>query len=126
MKHAGEDRERIVDIHQMLTEKKERKKSDLNAKAEDLKMPIHELTKVFLTLKSEIAEMQVQLKRANGKDIRTDDKDIHTDDKDIHTGNEAIRTDDGLLSGTRRHTVRSPPEASYVFSKGGGCTVRGS
>merc|ERR1719161_1405793 len=50
--------------NQMETEKTERKKSDLIAKIEDLEMQIDELTKALDTLKSEISEMQVQMKRA--------------------------------------------------------------
>merc|ERR1711972_1179303 len=50
--------------NQLQTEKKEREKQDLIAKIEDLEMTIKALTEAIDTLKSEIAEMQVQLKRA--------------------------------------------------------------
>merc|ERR1712179_507123 len=50
--------------NQLQTEKKEREKSDLIAKIEDLEMTIKALTEAFDKLKAEIAEMQVQLKRA--------------------------------------------------------------
>merc|ERR1712241_958171 len=46
------------------TEKKEREKSDLVAKIEDLEMTIKALTEAIEKLKSEIAEMGVQLTRA--------------------------------------------------------------
>merc|ERR1719178_254621 len=46
------------------TERKDREKSDLTAKIEDLKMTIETLTKEIAALKAEIAEMEVQLKRA--------------------------------------------------------------
>jgi len=46
------------------TERKDREKSDLQAKIEDLKMTIETLTKEIAALKAEIAEMEVQLKRA--------------------------------------------------------------
>merc|ERR1719281_507606 len=46
------------------TERKDREKSDLLAKIEDLKMTIETLTKEIAALKAEIAEMEVQLKRA--------------------------------------------------------------
>jgi chromosome segregation ATPase len=63
--------------NQMETEKKERKKSDLIAKVEDLDMQIAELTKALDTLKSEIAEMQVQMKRA-GEDREKENKEFQT------------------------------------------------
>merc|ERR1719428_748439 len=50
--------------NQLETEKKEREKEDLIAKIDDLTMTIDKLTKAIDTLKAEIAEMQVQLKRA--------------------------------------------------------------
>merc|ERR1712232_982400 len=50
--------------NQLETEKKERQKQDQIAKIEDLTMTIDKLTKAIDTLKAEIAEMQVQLKRA--------------------------------------------------------------
>jgi len=46
------------------TEKKEREKQDLIAKIEDLELTIKTLTEEIEALKAEIAEMQVQLKRA--------------------------------------------------------------
>jgi len=59
--------------NQLQTEKKEREKEDLIAKIEDLEMTIDELTKAIDVLKSEIAEMQVQLKRA-GEDREKENK----------------------------------------------------
>merc|ERR1719201_11640 len=50
--------------NQLETEKKNREKSDLEVKIEDLKMTIDKLTKEIQALKDEIAEMQLQLKRA--------------------------------------------------------------
>merc|ERR1719382_1972804 len=50
--------------NQLQTEKKEREKQDLLAKIEDLEMTIKKLTEAIEALKAEIAEMQVQLKRA--------------------------------------------------------------
>merc|ERR1719355_75158 len=50
--------------NELQTEKKEREKQDLIAKIEDLELTIKQLTEAIDTLKSEIAEMQVQLKRA--------------------------------------------------------------
>jgi len=53
-----------LDKNQLQTEKKEREKSDLIAKIEDLEMTIQSLAKAIATLKSEISDMQVQTKRA--------------------------------------------------------------
>jgi len=61
--------------NQLQTEKKERTKSDLEAKIEDLKMTIKTLTEEIDTLKSEISEMQVQLKRA-GEDREKQNKEF--------------------------------------------------
>jgi len=61
--------------NQLQTEKKEREKEDLIAKIEDLEMTIKQLTEAIETLKAEIAEMQVQLKRA-GEDREKQNKEF--------------------------------------------------
>merc|ERR1719355_488567 len=61
--------------NQLETEKKDREKSDLQAKIEDLKMTIETLTKEIEELKAEIAEMQLQLKRA-GEDREVENKEF--------------------------------------------------
>merc|ERR1712187_860352 len=61
--------------NQLETERKEREKADLIAKIEDLTMTIEKLTKAIDTLKAEIAEMQVQLKRA-GEDREKQNKEF--------------------------------------------------
>jgi chromosome segregation ATPase len=61
--------------NELQTEKKEREKSDLIAKIEDLEQTIKELTDVIDKLKAEIAEMQVQLKRA-GEDREKENKEF--------------------------------------------------
>merc|ERR1712072_1081540 len=63
--------------NQLETEKKERQKSDQIAKIEDLEMTIEALTKAIDTLKAEIAEMQVQMKRA-GEDREKENKEFQT------------------------------------------------
>merc|ERR1712050_201878 len=50
--------------NQLQTEKKDREKQDLIAKIEDLELTIKTLTEEIENLKAQIAEMQVQLKRA--------------------------------------------------------------
>merc|ERR550525_1413350 len=61
--------------NQLQTERKEREKSDLIAQIEDLEATIAALTKAIETLKSEIGEMQVQLKRA-GEDRQKQNKEF--------------------------------------------------
>jgi len=61
--------------NQLETEKKTREKSDLIAKIEDLEMTIKQLTDAIETLKAEIAEMQLQLKRA-GEDREKQNKEF--------------------------------------------------
>merc|ERR1711920_562416 len=51
-------------VNQLQTEKKDREQSDLLAKIADLEATIKALGEAIDTLKAEIAEMQVQLKRA--------------------------------------------------------------
>merc|ERR1712129_653864 len=60
--------------NQLQTEKKERSKQDLTAKIEDLDSTIDQLTKAIDTLKSEVSEMQVQMKRA-GEDREKENKE---------------------------------------------------
>merc|ERR550514_1235680 len=57
------------------TEKKEREKKDLTELIDDLTMQIDALAKAIDTLKAEIAEMQVQLKRA-GEDREKENKEF--------------------------------------------------
>merc|ERR1712204_49046 len=61
--------------NQLQTEKKEREKADLIAKIEDLDMIIKTLTEEITKLKSEIAEMQLQMKRA-GEDREKENKEF--------------------------------------------------
>merc|ERR1719458_307371 len=61
--------------NQLQTEKKEREKADLIEKIETLEMDIEALTKAIEGLKAEIAEMQVQLKRA-GEDREKENKEF--------------------------------------------------
>merc|ERR1719493_646658 len=61
--------------NQLQTEKKEREKKDLIAKIATLESTIEALAEAIETLKSEIAEMQVQLKRA-GEDREKQNKEF--------------------------------------------------
>merc|ERR1711871_1700798 len=61
--------------NELQTQKKEQEKADLIAKIEDLEMTIKQLTEAIDKLKAEIAEMQVQLKRA-GEDREKENKEF--------------------------------------------------
>merc|ERR550534_369875 len=61
--------------NQLQTEKKEREKTDIIGKIETLEMDIKALTEAIEGLKAEIAEMQVQLKRA-GEDREKENKEF--------------------------------------------------
>merc|ERR1712050_153633 len=61
--------------NQLQTEKKDREKQDLVAKIEELEATIKALAEAIETLKGEIAEMQVQLKRA-GEDREKQNKEF--------------------------------------------------
>merc|ERR1719398_131352 len=61
--------------NELQTEKKEREKQDLTAKIEDLELTIKQLTEAIDQLKAEVAEMQVQLKRA-GEDREKENKEF--------------------------------------------------
>merc|ERR1719464_1458828 len=63
--------------NQLQTEKKEREKKDLIAKIEDLEMTIKALADAIAKLKAEIAEMQVQMKRA-GEDREKENMEFQT------------------------------------------------
>jgi hypothetical protein len=61
--------------NELQTEKKTRAKQDLTAKIEDLESTIKGLTEAIDNLKSEVAEMQVQMKRA-GEDREKENKEF--------------------------------------------------
>merc|ERR1719386_515270 len=63
--------------NQLTTEKKTREKTDLEAKIEDLTLTIKTLADAIEALKSEIAEMQVQLKRG-GEDREKENAEFQT------------------------------------------------
>jgi hypothetical protein len=61
--------------NELQTEKKTRSKQDLEAKISDLEMTIKELTQAIDGLKSEVSELQVQMKRA-GEDREKQNKEF--------------------------------------------------
>jgi len=78
------------------TEKKEREKQDLIAKIEDLEMTIKDLAEAISTLKSEIAEMQVQLKRG-GEDREKQNKEFQTTVADQRATQKLLKAALGVL-----------------------------
>merc|ERR1712083_1096292 len=80
--------------NQLQTEKKEREKQDLIAKIEDLELTIKTLTEEIEALKAQIAEMQVQLKRA-GENREKENKEFQM------TVADQRETQDLLLSLTK-------------------------
>merc|ERR1719453_1509746 len=84
--------------NQLQTEKKERKKEDLLAKVEDLELTIKTLSDNIDTLKSEIAEMQVQMKRA-GEDREKENKDFQQTVADQRASQKLLQSALNVLKG---------------------------
>merc|ERR1712066_614462 len=84
--------------NQLQTEKKEREKQDLIAKIEDLELTIKTLTEEIESLKAEIAEMQVQLKRA-GEDREKENKEFRTSVADQRATQKLLTAALNILKG---------------------------
>jgi len=82
--------------NQLQTEKKERKKEDLVTKNEDLEMEIRQLSKTIETLKAEIVEMQLQIKRA-GEDREVENKDFQRTVVDQRAAQKLLEAAVGVL-----------------------------
>merc|ERR1719235_2012421 len=79
-------------------ESKERDKSDVQAKIDDLTMSIDQLTKAMEGLKLEIAEMQVQMKRA-GEDREKENKNFQMEIADQRATQKLLTAALGILKG---------------------------
>merc|ERR1719329_703700 len=84
--------------NELQTEKKERSKADLTAKIEDLDSTIDQLTKAIDTLKSEVAEMQVQMKRA-GEDREKENKEFQMTVADQRATQKLLAASLNILKG---------------------------
>merc|ERR1712032_683609 len=84
--------------NQLQTEKKEREKKDLIAKIEDLEMTIKSLAEAIEKLKGEIAEMQVQMKRA-GEDREKENKEFQTTVADQRASQKLLTAALNVLKG---------------------------
>merc|ERR1719169_141658 len=79
-------------------EMKERDKSDIKAKIDDLTMTVDQLTKAIELLKAEIAEMQVQMKRA-GEDREKENKNFQMEIADQRATQKLLGAALGILKG---------------------------
>jgi len=84
--------------NQMSTEKKQREKSDVTAKIDDKKMTIKTLNDAIDGLKGEIAEMQVQLKRA-GEDREKQNKEFQITVSDQRSTQKLLQAALKILNG---------------------------
>merc|ERR1712178_218623 len=79
-------------------EKKTRAKEDLTAKIEDMGNTIKSLTEAIDTLKSEVAEMQVQMKRA-GEDREKENKEFQATVADQRASQKLLTAALNILKG---------------------------
>merc|ERR1719313_110650 len=79
-------------------ESKERDKSDVQAKIDDMTMTIDTLSKTMEGLKLEIAEMQVQMKRA-GEDREKENKNFQMEIADQRATQKLLNAALGVLKG---------------------------
>merc|ERR1711865_15292 len=115
--------------NQLETESKEREKSDVIAKIEDLEITIDQLTKAIETLKAEIAEMQVQLKRA-GEDREKQNKEFQSTVADQRETQKLLTAALGVLKEvyakeslvqTKQEPAGPPPPAGFeTYKQSGG------
>merc|ERR1719330_567772 len=107
--------------NEMQTQKKEREKQDLIAKIEDLELTIKGLTRDLETLKAEIAEMQVQMKRA-GEDREKENNEFQTVVADQRETQKLLKAALSILGdfykkgesfAQRQEPVGPPPPAGF-------------
>jgi len=109
--------------NQLQTEKKESEKTDLIAKIEDLEMTIKALTEAIEKLKAEIAEMQLQMKRA-GEDREKENKEFQTTVADQRETQRLLKAalnvlqdfygkKAALLQGRKQEPVGPPPPPGF-------------
>merc|ERR1711972_1027288 len=114
--------------NELQTEKKEREKADLTAKIEDLELTIKQLTEAIDALKAEIAEMQVQLKRA-GEDREKQNKEFQMTVADQRETQKLLKAALGVLQdfygkqapaaslAQKQEPVGPPPPAGFEAYK---------
>jgi hypothetical protein len=115
--------------NQLTTERKEREKQDFIAKIEDEEMTIESLAKAIEALKGEIAEAQVQLKRA-GEDREKQNKEFQAVVADQRETQKLLQTALGVLKevyakekaaalvqGSKQEPAGPPPPAGFETYK---------
>merc|ERR1719506_958684 len=102
-------------------EMKERDKADKKAKIDDLEVTIDELGKAMEQLKLEIAEMQVQMKRA-GEDCEKENKNFQMEIADARATQKLLAAALGVLKGfydkaalVQKKSAQSPLEGAPSF-----------
>merc|ERR1719277_941056 len=100
-----------LNTNQLQTERKEREKEDFIAEIEGLEMKIAELSKAIDALKAEIAEMQVQLKRA-GEDREKQNKEFQSTVADQRETQKLLQAALGILK-----EVYKKPAAAFLQGK---------
>merc|ERR1719506_1467172 len=94
--------------NELQTEKKERSKQDLSAKIEDLESTIKALTDAIDKLKAEIAEMQVQMKRA-GEDREKENKEFQMTVADQRATQKLLTAALNILKGFYEKKAKAAP-----------------
>jgi len=98
--------------NELQTEKKERAKQDLTAKIEDLDNTIKSLTTAIDTLKSEVAELQVQMKRA-GEDREKENKEFQATVADQRASQKLLTAALNILKGFYAKEGGSCPDQQH-------------
>jgi hypothetical protein len=115
------------------TENQSRDRDDLNAKIADLESTLDSLTKSIATLKSEVAEMQVQLKRA-GEDRQKEHMEFQTTVADQRATQDLIQSAVDVLAPiydkkskgvALAQAGQAPPGGFKEYKKAGGGGVMG-
>lgn len=104
-------------MNEQQTEKKVREKKDLDAKMEDLNLSVKQLTEEVEAHTAEIAEMQVQLKRA-GEDRENQNKEFQTTIADQRETQEMLKRAHGMLADFYRKAKTAPALAQKAEPAG--------
>jgi len=95
---------------------KSRDRDDLNAQIEDLNSTLDALTKAIETLKAEVAEMQVQLKRA-GEDREKENKEFQTTVADQRATQKLLEAALNVLKGVYDKKAAAFAQAAEAFGQ---------
>merc|ERR1719390_520630 len=105
-----------MNTNERTTEMKTRDRDDLTAKIEDLTSTIDALTQAIDTLKAEIAEMQVQLKRA-GEDREKENKEFQTTVADQRATQKLLEAALNVLKGVYDKKAMALAQAAEAFGQ---------